>query len=453
MLPRLSRLLQLSGIPRIQGRKALVLAFLIDALGTGLYQPFSLLYFQKIAQLDLPAIGVALTVATILTLPVNPITGSLVDRFGARRLVVVSQLLQAIGFLGYLFVRTTPLLFATALLVTAGNRIFYAAATTLIAAVAGHDERDRWFGFVGATQNIGLLVGSMLSGLIVTFGGSNGYRALILANVCSFLLMALALCWRRAAHQPKDRVEDLSMDRVEDLSDVSRRRRAPASERFGYRVVLADRPFLVLVACNVVFALCPLMMSLGLPIYATVTLKLSTTTVGALFAFNSLLVICTQTVTVRLLESFRRTRSLLVACLLWIVGCLLFALAPLIPSVLLIPSLFGAVAIYTLAGMIAGSMSAALAAASSPVHTLGRYMALFEFAWGIAGAIAPAMFAWLNAASPSRTWIALMGPVLAVGPLLLWLEAHLSVPALSVRRSVDMRSGKQAARRSERAPR
>lgn len=409
----------------MRGRAALVLAFLIDALGTGLYQPFSLLYFQKIAQLDLSSIGVVLTVATILTLPINPLTGSLVDRFGAKRLVVVSQLLQAIGFLGYLFVRTIPLLFATALLVTAGNRIFYAAATTLIAEIAGYDERDRWFGFVGAIQNIGLIAGALLAGLIVTFGGSNGYRVLILANVCSFLLMALVLCWSRVAHQPDELVEDLP----DDLPCGH----ALASERVGYRVVLADRAFLVLVACNVVFALCPLMVSLGLPIYATETLKLSTTTVGTLFAFNSLLVICTQTLTVRLLESFRRTRSLLVACLLWAVGCLLFAQASRIPSVLLIPYLFGTVTIYTFAGMIAGTMSAALAAASSPAQTLGRYMALFELAWGIAGAIAPAMFAWLYAAGSSRVWIVLMGPVLLVGPLLFWLEAHLSVRALSVR--------------------
>jgi MFS family permease len=178
----------------MRGREPLVLAFLIGSLGTGLYQPFSLLYFQKIAQLDLPSIGGVLTIATLLTLPVNPITGSLVDRFGARRLVVVSQILQAIGFLGYLAVRDIPLLFATAFLVTIGNRVFYAAATTLIAEVAGQGEQDRWYGFVGATQNVGLVVGGGLSGLIVTFGGPNGYRALILANVCSLLLMALTLC-------------------------------------------------------------------------------------------------------------------------------------------------------------------------------------------------------------------------------------------------------------------
>ena len=193
MFSPVTRLFQLLGIPRMRGRGSLVLAFLLDSLGTGLYQPFSLLYFQKIAHLALPSIGAVLTITTILTLPMNPITGSLVDRFGARRLVVVSQLLQAIGFLGYLTVRDIPLLFIMALLVTSGSRVFYASATALIAEVAGEGEQGSWYGFVGATQNVGLIVGGLLAGLIVTFGGSNGYRALILANACSFLLMALML--------------------------------------------------------------------------------------------------------------------------------------------------------------------------------------------------------------------------------------------------------------------
>src|SRR5262245_13996674 len=97
-------LTQRLGFPRIRGHEALVVAFLLDALGTGLYLPFSLLYFQRIAGLALPAIGTTLTLATVLTLPMNPITGTLVDRFGAKPLVVASQLLQATGFLGYLIV-------------------------------------------------------------------------------------------------------------------------------------------------------------------------------------------------------------------------------------------------------------------------------------------------------------------------------------------------------------
>ena len=85
------------GFPRIRGHKALVVAFLLDALGTGLYLPFSLLYFQKIAGLALPAIGVTLTIATILTLPMTPITGTLVDRFGGKPLVLISQLFRGLA--------------------------------------------------------------------------------------------------------------------------------------------------------------------------------------------------------------------------------------------------------------------------------------------------------------------------------------------------------------------
>ena len=418
-MPTLARLFHLFGLPRLRGRETLILAFVIDSLGTGLYQPFSLLYFQTVTRLDLAAIGSVLTIATFLTLPMNPVTGSLVDRFGARRLVVASHVLQAIGFIGYLVVRNLPMLFAMSFLVTAGNRIFYASATTLVATVADSDEQGRWFAFVGSIQNFGLIVGGLLAGLIVAFGSTNSYYVLVLANACSFLLTALALSWRRT-----------TTGRAVTIQPDTQRKQRETDQPGGYRVVLADRSFLVLFLCIVVFALCPSMLSLGLPIYITQALKLPAATVGTLFAFNSVLVICLQTITVRLLEPFRRTRSLSIACLFWITGCTLMALAPQVPHELLTPYLFGTSAITTIAGMIAGTISVALAAASSPAHLLGRYMALFELAWGVAGAIAPAMFAWLYAAGPSRPWIALVGPIVIVGLVLLWLETQLSTNSL-----------------------
>src|SRR5260370_8147979 len=106
-------LTQRLGFPKIRGHEALVVAFLLDALGTGLYLPFSLLYFQKIAGLALPAIHLTLTLATVLTLPMNPLTGTLADRFGGKPLVVSSQLLHAIGFLCYLTAPTLPSLSST----------------------------------------------------------------------------------------------------------------------------------------------------------------------------------------------------------------------------------------------------------------------------------------------------------------------------------------------------
>ena len=405
-------LAQRLGFPKIRGHEALVVAFLLDALGTGFYLPFSLLYFQKIAGLALPAIGVTLTIATVLTLPMNPITGTLVDRFGGKPLVVASQLLQAIGFLGYLTVHSIPLLFGTAFLMTAGNRVFYAACTALIAEVADLDERDRWYGFIGATQSVGLTAGGLLAGFVVALGGASGYQALILANVFSFLLTAISLCWHKTPRKPRPHFE--------------------TAELGGYRAVLADHPFLVLIACNVVFALCPFLLSIGLPLYATETLKTSTVVVGALFAFSSGLSICVQTLVVLLFESCRRTRALAAASLLWVVGCALFAIAPLLPHVLLTPYLFGTVALYTLAGLIAGPITAALAVARSPAHLQGRYVAVHQFSWGLATAIAPIMFTLLFALGPAWPWVALAGPALVTGLLMVRLESHLSAQAMHV---------------------
>jgi len=135
---------------------------------------------------------------------------------------------------------------------------------------------------------------------------------------------------------------------------------------------------------------------------------------------------------VRLFEAYRRTRALAAASLLWVVGCALFALAPLLPSALLIPYLFVTVALYTLANLIAGPIMTALAVARSPAHLQGRYVAVHQFSWGLAAAIAPIMFTLLFALGPAWPWVALAGPALVTGLLMVRLESHLSVPVKHV---------------------
>jgi len=95
------------GLLRLCGTGGFLVALLVDALGTEIFTPISMLYVHVVARLPLPAIGVVLTIAMVLTLPLTPLTGALVDRFGARRLVIASHLLQAMGFLGCHFARKT----------------------------------------------------------------------------------------------------------------------------------------------------------------------------------------------------------------------------------------------------------------------------------------------------------------------------------------------------------
>src|SRR2546421_5201170 len=136
------------GLPHTHGAGSFIIAMLIDAIGSGLFVPFSLLYFHTVAGLPFPVVGIVLTVATILSLPMTLVTGMLVDRIGSQRVLIASQLLLATGFLGYLMVGSAPELLAAALLATAGDRMFWVAQPTLIAEIASSDEQDHWYGLV-----------------------------------------------------------------------------------------------------------------------------------------------------------------------------------------------------------------------------------------------------------------------------------------------------------------
>jgi len=81
-----------------RSRPGLVAAFFIDAVGSGMFLPFSLLFFLATTSLPLTQIGLALSIAAVVRIPVTIAAGPLSDRFGPRAAIVTSQLLQAAGF-------------------------------------------------------------------------------------------------------------------------------------------------------------------------------------------------------------------------------------------------------------------------------------------------------------------------------------------------------------------
>jgi len=89
------------GVPRVDhlGAGAFVAAMAIDAVGAGLIISF-LLYLTWIADLSLGGAGLLLPVASGAALVAMPVAGRLANRFGPRTLVIVSQGLGALGFLG-----------------------------------------------------------------------------------------------------------------------------------------------------------------------------------------------------------------------------------------------------------------------------------------------------------------------------------------------------------------
>ncbi|GHO46567.1 MFS transporter [Ktedonospora formicarum] len=397
------------GFPETRGKYGFLLVLIVDAFGAGLFLPLSVLYFQVTANLPLPAIGLTLTIATVCTLPLSLITGNLVDRFGARHITAISQIIQAFGFLGYLFVHTLSSLFGTAFLVTMGSRVFFAASASLIVDIASPHERDRWFGLVGAIRNIGLGIGGFLAGFVMATNNPDMYHLLI---GCSALCYLVAGCLLLRLPEPEQR-----------------HHMQVAKEPVG--TIWQNHLFLVFLLCNVTFPLCALMLTIALPVYVTEAVHAPGWIPGSALMLNSLLIIGGQTLVVRILEPYRRTRSIGAAALTWGVSCSFFAIALLISRTILIPYLFLAVAIHTLASLLYGPAVSALIADLAPASQRGRYLATYEFVWGIASALAPALFSLLYVVTPTLPWILLVILISASGISMLWLERRL--PARAVR--------------------
>ncbi len=388
------------GFPQTQGTYGFLFVLIIDAFGSGLFLPLSILYFQVSAGFALPIIGLTLTISTVCTLPITFITGSLVDRFSTRRITAISQFIQAIGLLGYLFVHTVPVLFLMALLVTGGARMFYAAHTVLVVEIANPNERDRWYGLVGVIRNVGLGLGGFLAGLVLAMNNLAVYHLLVgISFVCYLVAGSLLL----------------------HLSNIGQKHIGQVKQAH-YGTIIHDHLFLGFLISNISFPLCALMLGIALPIYITQAVHAPAWIVSPALILSSVLMISCQTLIVRLLESHRRPRVIGTAALVWSGACGLFALALFIPHPFLIPYLFLVVILYTLASLLYTPTASALVADLGPIALRGRYLATYEFSWGAANALTPALFTVLYTVTPNLPWIVLAVLAFISGMSVLWLE-------------------------------
>src|SRR6185312_15192151 len=94
-------MLQRLGFPDIGPHRRFVTALAIDALGSGVWMPLSMLYFLHQTSLSLVELGLAMTIANTVAIVVVPYLGSLVDRVGPKLVMQGGNAGAAAAFLLY----------------------------------------------------------------------------------------------------------------------------------------------------------------------------------------------------------------------------------------------------------------------------------------------------------------------------------------------------------------
>ncbi|GAA4109927.1 MFS transporter [Knoellia locipacati] len=388
-------MLERLGFPRVGEHRRFVSAIVADTIGSGLFMPITILYFLKVTDLSLVQVGAALSVSALLTMPAAFVIGTLVDRFGGRRMMLVGNLVQGVGMLAYLWVEAFwPVALATVLL-NLGRQALWGSFGNVVTAITRRGERELWFGFLQALRNLGFAVGGVLAGLAVQLDTELAFRTVVVVNTATFVLAFLLLL------------------------DVPDHRSVASDEQpaGGWGDVVRDRAYLRLVLGQLTFVVGMMVLNFALPVYAAETLDLPGWLVGAIFTLNTILVGLGQGLMVRWMTGRVRARMMALAQGFFVLGYACFVLAGVLPVWIAVLAMLLGAMVYTGGELAGGPVFSATAAEAAPDHLRGRYLGLVQLVWGLGGAVAPVAYTWLLEHGTYTIW-AVLGLVAVLGAAL-----------------------------------
>ncbi|TQS21564.1 MFS transporter [Microbispora hainanensis] len=398
----------------------------VDSTGSGMYLPLSLLFFHHVTGLPIERVGVIMTAAALFSLVANPIAGVLVDRFGARAVVVGGYLVRAVGFAAYPLVDSPLTMFLAVALVALGDGSYPPSIQSFVAAIARGADRDRLLAAQRSLRNAGLGAGGLIAGAALGLGSDAAYRVIVLVSAAAFAGAALIL---RTIPVPGG--QDRTAARAGAAGTP-----APVAARGsgGYRLVLRDRTFLALTLQNVPTAFGYMVLSVALPVYVTQELDVPASLVGVLYAVNTVGIALLQIPVTRRLIRYRRTRTVAAGAATFGASFAAFALLAGVPvRPVALAGVFAATALFTLGEMLHGAPLSALVSSAAPEETRGRYMAVYQFSWAIPITLAPAVLTALLSLSPVSMWLLLAGGVSCSALTMLRLEPRLPARAVHAR--------------------
>lgn len=151
-------------------RKPLITIFLIvfiDLLGFGLILPLLPFIAEKF-EADPFQIGLLVATYSFFQFISAPILGRLSDRYGRKKLLVISQIGTAIGFFLLGIAQTLPLLYLSRIIdgITGGN---ISIAQAYIADITTKKDRAKGMGVIGAAFGLGFMLGPAVGGYLSNF--------------------------------------------------------------------------------------------------------------------------------------------------------------------------------------------------------------------------------------------------------------------------------------------
>jgi MFS family permease len=398
-------------------------ASLIDSLGSGLFLPLSIIYLTRIVGLSSTRAGVGLAIAGLLGIVATPVSGWLIDRHGARAVVLGCYLASAAGFFAYPFVGSFGSFLAVAIAIQVSDRMEKPARTVLVLGLTSGERRTRALAWQRSTRNLGYGLGGFLAGAALLVQGRTPYDVVLVVNAVSFLTAGALISRVPVVHAAA----------------------ATQSTRRGYRDVVRDRRYMTLAFSNALIRIHSSILKIAMPLWILTRTSAPIATNAILFALNTVLVVALQVPLTRSLsrrESLPRTYRR--AGLSFAIACACYAAAAGLSERVAVALLAVAVFALTLGELQSAAAEWVASIDLAPATDRGRYLSVYKTTDSLQQAFGPALVTLVLTGGGRTGWLVLAA-AMATGSV---LSAHVTRnmgPELAAQLSSDPAGSSSAA--------
>ena len=357
--------------------KAMLLGIFVNRLGTFI-QTFLVLFLTNRGITEVQA-GIALSAYGAGAVAGVLVGGSLSDRLGPRRAILISMVGSAIGVIGVLYVRDYPALLALVAALGAITVVYRPAAATLLSELTPRHRQVMIMALYRMALNAGSIAGPLIGAALISVSYSLLFWSDAVAAL-SYAVIAAVTFPRRAVAAPSAAASAAPSAAVgEDDTEQP----VQAQGRRGFLAVLADGHYVLYLGAVLINAVVYLQYVSVLPL-AMRAAGLATVWYAAMIALNGGVVIGCELLMTKLTQRWPPRVVVMLGFALLGGGLAIYSI-PLGVSAFVTGTL-----VWTLAEIVAGPTVFAYPALAAPSQLKGRYLGAMQAMFSLGSAIGPA---------------------------------------------------------------
>jgi MFS family permease len=324
------------------------------------------IYFSVIVGLSPLEISLAIGAGGLAALLFSVPSGLIADRFGPRRVVFWSHVLEGLLLLPLIFIRDFWALVLVNVLISLVATAGHNATSTLISTMGTGEERVSIRAAQRAMANMGIGFGTVFAGIALWLNTELAYEITIGFDVLLFLVAARFVLRLPNAKPTTKKGDAISF------------------------VALKDYRFLGATLLNGIVSLHFVIQGVALPLWILNYTEVPTWWVSVLFVINTVLV------TVLQIRMSRGTGTLMMSVKKFRIGtaylllsCVVYSLAADLPIWIAASILVTGMVVHTMGELLAAAGSWSIGFDLAEEKHMGQYQGVYSLGWGLGGSFGP----------------------------------------------------------------